>query len=232
MSNSDQEPSALASWTANASFWDSYMGTQGNFFVTHLELPSLQSLLSPVPGEHALDLATGNGLIAKWLEEKGCVVSATDGSAEMVRLARERMGDAAKWGVVDLTDGGQLGTLERDAEELGGFDIVSLNMATMSLSTLVPLATALPKLLKPRTGRFVAVLLHPVFMTLGASRRVEAVEDSSGTRGFEYKHSVEVRRYLDIPPGACRAVLGQPVEGVRPPPRVPIEEAHRPLKES
>ena len=148
-------PSNLTTWTANAAFWDSYMGTHGNHFVNRLELPSLSSLLSPLPGEHALDLATGNGLIARWLQEKGCVVSASDGSAEMVKLARERVGDGVKWGVVDLTDEGGFVGLVKEAEELGGFDAISLNMATMSLPTLVPLATALPKLLKPRTGRSV-----------------------------------------------------------------------------
>ena len=152
--------SNVDSWTTNAAFWDSYMGTRGNDFVNRLELPALSALLSPLPGEHALDLATGNGLVAHWLKEKGCVVSASDGSAEMVKLARERVGEGVKWGVVDLTDEGSFGGLLSEAEELGGFDIVSMNMTTMSLSTLTPLANALPKLLKPRTGRSVVMPFH------------------------------------------------------------------------
>ncbi|KAI9777763.1 MAG: hypothetical protein M1839_008558 [Geoglossum umbratile] len=202
----------LDSWDTNAASWDSYMGPNGNHFVTYLELPSLSSLLSPRPGEHALDLATGNGLVARWLAEQGCAVSASDGSAEMVRIARDRVGEDVRWSVVNLADEAAFGPLVREALELGGFDVISLNMAIMSLDTLVPLANALPKLLKPRTGRFAAALLHPAFMTLGASRRVDAVEDSSGNRGFEHKYSVEIRRYLDVPPGACRAVPGLPVE--------------------
>jgi 2-polyprenyl-3-methyl-5-hydroxy-6-metoxy-1,4-benzoquinol methylase len=55
------------------------MGDNRNNYFSALELPVLKRLISPQLGNHVLDLATGNGLIARWLAQEGALVFITDG---------------------------------------------------------------------------------------------------------------------------------------------------------
>lgn len=81
---------ALKSWEAFASSWDEGMGDAGNDYFRLLELPILEKLVGKLEGSRTLDLATGNGLVARWLAEKAASVIATDGAASMIVLAKER----------------------------------------------------------------------------------------------------------------------------------------------
>jgi 2-polyprenyl-3-methyl-5-hydroxy-6-metoxy-1,4-benzoquinol methylase len=47
----------------------------------------LKRLISPQPGNHILDLATGNSLITRWLAQEGALVFATNGSRAMIEQA-------------------------------------------------------------------------------------------------------------------------------------------------
>ena len=80
----------LDSWEANAAHWDQAMGDEGNNYWQQLELPYLKQLAPVTPGCKALDLATGNGLVARWLASEGASVVATDGSKNMLDLAKQR----------------------------------------------------------------------------------------------------------------------------------------------
>ena len=102
---------ALAAWDANASFWDAAMGSTGNDYYRVLELPALKRMVQVKKGERALDLATGNGLVAHWLAQAGANVIATDGSREMLDLALMRgkklnaKGDmSVQYRFLDVTD--------------------------------------------------------------------------------------------------------------------------------
>lgn len=110
----------------------------------------------------------------------------------------------------------------------GGFDVVLINMALMDISTLEPLADALPKLLKKDgmcvfylaflyfqqtetnlCGRFVATMLHPVFFTSGAKRWVEFAEDPV-TGVTKAKRGKIIRKYLDVAPWRGVSTPDQP----------------------
>lgn len=84
---SDDAP--LASWENFAPSWDEGMG-EGNEYFRFLELPILEKLVSRLEGGHALDLATGNGLVARWLAQKAASVIATDGAVSMMDRAKAR----------------------------------------------------------------------------------------------------------------------------------------------
>ena len=85
---------AVTSWRTNAEHWDNAMGDRGNDFFQVLELPALERLGRLQPGENALDLATGNGLVARWMLDKGAArVIASDVAEEMLDVAKKRLLD-------------------------------------------------------------------------------------------------------------------------------------------
>lgn len=90
MSIDEWKLASLASWNANARFWDNYIGSGGNDFVQLLEMPALERLAGLRPGEYVLDLATGNGLVARRMAELGGIVTGTDASSAMLECAEAR----------------------------------------------------------------------------------------------------------------------------------------------
>lgn len=88
---------ALRLWETNAQFWDDAMGDGGNDYWTALEMPTLRQMAELKEGDNALDLATGNGLVARWLAEEGAsTVLAADGSMSMVDYALKRTSEWAR----------------------------------------------------------------------------------------------------------------------------------------
>lgn len=83
----------VESWNQNAEYWDQGIGASGNKYWSKLQEPCLQKFL----GEHlqrencqALEFATGNGLCARWMAERGARVLATDGAPTMLEKAKGR----------------------------------------------------------------------------------------------------------------------------------------------
>lgn len=87
---------ALELWDTNASCWDDTMRNSGNDYWTVLEMPALRQMAELQDGDCSLDLATGNGLVARWLVEEGSsTVLATDGSTAMIDHALRRTSEWA-----------------------------------------------------------------------------------------------------------------------------------------
>jgi ubiquinone/menaquinone biosynthesis C-methylase UbiE len=73
-------------------------------FNAYYERPGTISLLGDVTGLRVLDAGCGPGALSKWLVDNGATVTAMDVSPEMVRLARQRMGDRARILTADLAE--------------------------------------------------------------------------------------------------------------------------------
>lgn len=170
----------LSFWNGIASDWDRAIGDAGNDYWTCLQEPALRRMVGDTAGQQALDLATGNGIVARWLARGGADVLGTDGSRKMVELATARtfVGEAttgtAEFQTLDLMDEDEVVKFtfaEKDRVVSGirtflvdacshsvqsrGLDIITINMAVMDISDLKPLATLVTRLLKPRSGRCV-----------------------------------------------------------------------------
>ncbi|KAJ5202896.1 hypothetical protein N7449_004975 [Penicillium cf. viridicatum] len=195
----------LASWETFAPSWDEGMGDEGNDYFRFLELPILEKLIGRLEGCRAIDLATGNGLVARWLAQKAASVIATDGAVSMIDCAMARTdtsqcGNRVSFHRLDVTKQSSwdafmaIDTCLMD----GGFDVVTMNMALMDIQDLGPLARSLKRLLKPN-GCFVATLLHPLFFTSGAARQIVVHEEpETGQRIVD--RSIVIRKYLNVPP--------------------------------
>jgi len=90
VSNDSLNDISVASWETNAAFWDNHMGEEGNEFFNILEMPAVERLTAVKKGDRILDLATGNGLLARRLARLGGIVRATDASQNLINFAEHR----------------------------------------------------------------------------------------------------------------------------------------------
>jgi 2-polyprenyl-3-methyl-5-hydroxy-6-metoxy-1,4-benzoquinol methylase len=195
---------AIAVWEANAAFWDEYMG-EGGIFQRHLVGPATERLLNIQPGETVLEIACGNGAFARRLIALGAgYVVATDGATAFLERAQARTTQNAErieYRQVDATDQNALQALGQ-----GRFEAVVCSMALMDISTLEPLAEALPRLLRPG-GRFVFTVPHPCFNHARISKLLEE-HDQAGT--LVQTASIKVSGYITPVAMQGAGVFGQP----------------------
>jgi SAM-dependent methyltransferase len=79
-------------------------GNEGGSFNAYYERPATIALLGEVKGLRVLEAGCGPGVLTGWLAGNGAAVTAMDVSPEMVRLARDRVGDRARVVVGDLSE--------------------------------------------------------------------------------------------------------------------------------
>jgi len=127
------ENPSLLPWETHAASWDEGMGDDGNRYFSALELPILKKLVSPKPENRALDLATGNGLVARWLAKEGASVVATDGSKAMLERARAR-----------TLDWYQQGKLPKDEISFAVLDVTDKSSWELFVNSQVPNVSRIP----------------------------------------------------------------------------------------
>jgi SAM-dependent methyltransferase len=193
-------------WNQNAEFWNERMG-EGNAFHLQLVLPSIARLLDLQPDEEVLEVACGNGQLARQLARLGGRITATDFSSELIGIAQTRTDQESDlegriiFQVLDATD--ETGLLALGERR---FDAIVCSMAIMDMAEIGPLMRAGARLLKP-DGRFVFALTHPCFNHTGISRLIEE-EDREGEIIRTY--GIKVTRYLTNGPKKGLAMVGQP----------------------
>jgi 2-polyprenyl-3-methyl-5-hydroxy-6-metoxy-1,4-benzoquinol methylase len=190
-------------WEQKATFWDEQM-SEGNAFHRHLVAPATERLIAVQPAEMVLDVACGNGQMARRLAQFGAQVVACDFSETFIELARARTTEHAEridYQVLDATDRDQLLALGRHR-----FDAAVCSMALMDMATIDPLMQALPHLLKSH-GRFIFSVQHPCFN----SNAVDMVAELRGNDTvLRTVYSLKLSQYLNVPPGKGAGMPGEP----------------------
>ncbi len=190
-------------WNRKAAHWDEYMG-EGNDWHLKLISPAVERLLELRPGETILDVACGNGMLARRLADLGARVVACDFSEAFIERARARsteLADRIDYSVVDATDRDQLLQLGERR-----FDGATCTQGLMDMPTIVPLFEAITRLVRPG-GRFVITVPHPCFNTHGMSILAEALEDEGGRHTVT---SIKLTRYLTSQTVKGAGVPGEP----------------------
>jgi len=165
----------VGAWDRLAEWWDDKIG-DGNEFQDYLIEPATERLLALQAGEQVLDIACGAGRLARRLAGMGAVVTAIDQAERFLNRARERTeenNDRIRYLKLDATDRAAVLSLGK-----GRFDAAVCTMALMDMSSITPLISALPRLLKPQ-GRFVFSVTHPVFNS-GTARHVAEQYEQDG----------------------------------------------------
>jgi SAM-dependent methyltransferase len=221
-------------WNANAAFWDEKMG-EGNDFVNVLQWPAILRLLDPQPGQHILDVATGNGLAARRLAACGAQVVAFDFSAELIKKAQDRTGPdmPVTYYILDATDESSLlatlgsprasdtsnppnpldasGTSDPSETPTPSispalFDSALCNMALFDIANIEPLFHVLPSLLKSG-GTFVFSIKHPAFNNVSS---VHIAEEMDIEGEIQTTYSVKISQYMTPHQAQGAALRNQP----------------------
>jgi len=82
---------ATTSWGTVATWYDKHLENPDTYHEKVI-LPNLLRLVDPQKGDHILDLATGQGFIARAFAEKGASVIGLDISLELIALAKKKGG--------------------------------------------------------------------------------------------------------------------------------------------
>jgi SAM-dependent methyltransferase len=155
---------AAAAYDAIADWYDGWIGDPAR---DPLFAP-VEGLMGDVAGERVLDLACGQGRVARHLADRGARVVGVDVSGRLLAIAagHER---AERRGVGYVLD---------DAQRLGGlrdasFGGVVCQMALMDIPDLAPTLGAVARVLRPG-GWFVFAVLHPCYNPPSSTEQVDA----------------------------------------------------------
>ncbi len=196
-----------AIWDQNAEAWDARIGGGGGF-QSILIAPTVEKMLNIQAGERVLDIACGNGIFSRRLEELGASVVAADFSPKLIDLAKQRAtkGDeAVEYHVADATNEAELLALGGDPP-FQRFDAAVCLNALMDMPEIEPLFRAVAKLLKP-DGRFVFSIMHPCFNGLAMAMLAELPDYAQVP-----SYSIKVSRYLSTEITKGMAISTQPAQ--------------------
>jgi 2-polyprenyl-3-methyl-5-hydroxy-6-metoxy-1,4-benzoquinol methylase len=200
-------------WNQLSRWWDDQTG-EGDAFHRHLIHPLLDRCLSLTRGSRLLDLACGNGAVARRFASRGVMVTAVDFSETFLEIAKAKGNDPGTidYRLMDIGRGEELNHLAT-----GSFDAAVCSMALHTLRDIDPLLTTLARVLVPN-GRFVCSIVHPYFNSTPCMSIVS--EDDFSQEPIRSTRSVRVFDYLTPVGFLARAKPDQPL---------PHHNYHRPL---
>ena len=143
--------------------------------------PAMLGLAGDVAGLRVLDAGCGPGLYAEELLARGAHVTAFDESSEMVRLARQRIGDQADVRVARLSE--PLAWLAYSSH-----DLVILALVLHHLDDRVAALRELHRVLTPQ-GRLLVSTTHPTsdWLLSGGSYFATELLDDTWQRGWQVR---------------------------------------------
>jgi SAM-dependent methyltransferase len=177
-------------WDRLADYRDAKTGDRGDLWHRALIDPALRRLIGRVRGLRVLEVACGNGYLAREFARRGArEVVGVDRSRASIRLARRRDRLRPRGVVFEVGDAGHL----RFAD--GTFDLVVANMALMDIPNAAGAIREAARVLVPG-GRFLFSISHPCFDL--DDRSVWSVERGFGSDGL-FRNTVwrSVRGYRD-----------------------------------
>jgi ubiquinone/menaquinone biosynthesis C-methylase UbiE len=169
---------------------DERIGERGDLWHRGLIDPSVRRLVGRVRGLRVLEIACGNGYLARSFASQGAAqVVGVDSSRVSIRLARAHERARPRGARFEVGDAAHLKFPD------GAFDLVVANMALMDIRDAAGAVREAARVLGP-SGRFVFSIAHPCFDV--DERSMWSVERSYDDHGL-YRDLVyrKVRNYRD-----------------------------------
>jgi RluA family pseudouridine synthase len=205
---------ADTSWEQVAPWYDDLLERRGSDHYRNLVVPGTLRLLELSPGLRVLDLACGQGLLARELARRGAEVVAIDASPSLIEKARRRSHDLR----IEFRVGDARAL---DHQALGRFDAIACVLALANLEPLAPVLEGCAGVLRPG-GSLVAVLAHPAFRAPRQTAWGFEVDAKGRTRQYR-----RVDGYLS--PAQAR-IVANPGAVARGEPPLETWTFHRPLQ--
>ncbi|KAA0216972.1 MAG: methyltransferase domain-containing protein [Leptolyngbya sp. PLA3] len=142
-------------WDKVADWYAEYVGSPRNDLLDAVVNPGVQRLLGAQPDQVVLDVACGEGALARLLSEDGVRVLGIDASEKLIARAQERASHDTRFLVADAR------TLARNAE-IPQVDHACCVLALMNIDPIEPVLDGMKSHVRPG-GRVVIVVLHPAF---------------------------------------------------------------------
>ena len=224
-------PSAATAtgWDHVAAWYDKLVGEGQSDHHSAVIVPGALRLLDLKHGERLLDVACGEGVLARAAAQLGARVTGVDASGRLIDAAQKRAGANERYTVGDAQ---QLDTLGLRGEGEPPFDAVSCVMALMNIDSIEAVFRGVRALLGG-DGRFVAVVLHPAFRAPGQTswQWDEPTEEDQPRHGRRHDNGHKQYRRVDgyLTPYAHPIVMnpGAASRGRRP---VTTTTHHRPMQ--
>jgi len=83
-------PALRTDWGNVADWYDQLVGESGSEYHREVVLPGALRLLALQPGDIAIDIACGQGVLCRILRERGVVASGVDAARELINAAKDR----------------------------------------------------------------------------------------------------------------------------------------------
>ena len=142
-------------WSGDVAEWyDRLVGDEGSEYHRHVVHPGVLKLLAISPGEPVVDIACGQGALARLLQGRGAEVTGVDAAAELIAAARRRGPEAIRYHVGDARE------LQFLPEKQ--YAAAACVLAIQNIQPMQPVMEGVARLLRPG-GNFVVAMMHPAF---------------------------------------------------------------------
>jgi ubiquinone/menaquinone biosynthesis C-methylase UbiE len=147
-------PNRPTDWGDVAPWYDQLVGETGSEYHRHVVIPGVLRLLAPSAGQSMIDVACGQGVLCRALQQKSVEMTGVDAAAKLIESARQRGPGEIHYHVGDARD---LSFLPENR-----FDAAACVLAIQNIHPLAPVFQSVARILKP-AGRFAIVIMHPCF---------------------------------------------------------------------
>jgi ubiquinone/menaquinone biosynthesis C-methylase UbiE len=144
----------VTEWGGVAEWYDQLVGDSGSEYHREVVIPGTLRLLALQAGESAVDIACGQGVLCRALDERGVKMTGVDAATELIAAARQRSGEAIRY----LTGDARNLSFLPDAR----FAAAACVLAIQNIHPIAPVFAGVARLLVPG-GKFVVVMMHPCF---------------------------------------------------------------------
>ena len=194
---SAQDGGSTEGWEHVAAWYDAHLTRGPSDLYREVVLPGVLRMLDVKAGQRVLDVACGQGWLARELITASADVVGVDASPSLITAAKSHA-ESARFLVGDARE------LERVLHEAGldggsaleTFDAAVCVLALMNIEPLHPVLAGVSRALRGG-GRFVAVILHPAFRSPGRTSwgwEESSLSHTSGSEVLGAGYSTSPRR--------------------------------------
>lgn len=141
-------------WGNVAGWYDQLVGESGSEYHREVVLPGVLRLLALEAGDAMVDIACGQGVLCRIVQERNCEATGVDAAPELIAAARQRGPGSIHYHIGDARE---LKFLPADS-----FNAAACVLAIQNIHPIGPVFSGVARLLKPG-GRFVLAMMHPCF---------------------------------------------------------------------